>query len=59
MKRKVEVLGYEFEIDVVQIKKTVWHAYGTYQERHILGQGRSDNEAIQKWISGAISRASE
>ncbi len=59
MKRAVEVLGYEYEIDMRQKSKSVWQAYGLYEGRTIRAEGRTESAAMTRWIKRAISKASE
>lgn len=52
----VRVWDEQFEITVVQKAKSVWIAVGTYMEKTVEVQGRSEGSAAAHWHEAARYR---
>jgi hypothetical protein len=52
-KQTVKVWGTSQEIDVRKRSKTVWIAVGDYMGQRIEAKGRTQSQAINKWLAAA------
>jgi len=59
-KHIVNVGGYDHEINVIRLSKTVWLATGIFMDETLREKGRSEESAARKWaeLANYLKRAS-